>query len=90
MEKCQRDWDEALLKLPSWSKNVDQEVRRYIGACRDVARANLHWRYVHMNTTMRFDSYVLADFSHSFKSGRYLNREEGDQVRATRVLSLSC
>lgn len=67
MEDCQRDWEEAINNLPSWDKQTDQEVRRYIDACKDVARANLHW---------------------SFKSGRYLNAEQGKKVRETRTLDL--
>lgn len=67
MEKCQREWDDAIANLPSWGEEVDKEVRRYIDACSDVARANMHW---------------------SFKSGRYLNPEEGKKVRETRILDL--
>jgi hypothetical protein len=47
MELRQREWDEAIENLPSWGEETDKEVRRYIDACRDVARANLWWRYVH-------------------------------------------
>ncbi|KAK6850358.1 Presilphiperfolan-8-beta-ol synthase [Apiospora arundinis] len=67
MENCQRDWEDAIANLPSWDKETDKEVRKYIDACRDVARANLHW---------------------SFKSGRYLNAEQGKKVRETRILDL--
>lgn len=67
MENCQRDWDDAIATLPSWGEKADKEVRRYIDACSDVARANLHW---------------------SFKSGRYLNAEQGKKVRETRILDL--
>jgi hypothetical protein len=60
MDICQRDWSDALAKLPSWGEQVDQEVRRYIDVCRDVARANLNWRYVHMDVIMRSDSDLLT------------------------------
>ncbi|PVH92540.1 terpenoid synthase [Periconia macrospinosa] len=67
MENCQRDWEEAIADLPHWDAETNNEVRRYIDACSDVARANLHW---------------------SFKSGRYLNAEQGKKVRETRIMDL--
>ncbi|KAJ8119947.1 hypothetical protein ONZ43_g3216 [Nemania bipapillata] len=45
MEQCQKDWDNALANLPSWGEETDKEVQRYLGACRDVARANLWWSF---------------------------------------------
>ncbi|KAI8631481.1 isoprenoid synthase domain-containing protein [Xylariaceae sp. FL1651] len=45
MSECQRDWDDAMETLPSWGEEVDKEVQRYIGACRDVARANMLWSF---------------------------------------------
>jgi hypothetical protein len=44
MVQCQQDWDKAVETLPSCGEQIDREVRRYIGACRDVARANMRWR----------------------------------------------
>lgn len=69
MESCQRDWEDAVAEIPTsqWDAATTAEVQRYLGACRDVARANLHW---------------------SFKSGRYLNKEQGLKVRETRVMDL--
>lgn len=67
MENCQRDWDDAIDNLPSWGKEEDVEVRRYVDACGHVARANMLW---------------------SFKSGRYLNEDQGKKVRDTRILDL--
>ncbi|TRX91610.1 hypothetical protein FHL15_007392 [Xylaria flabelliformis] len=45
MAECQRDWDDAIEKLPSWGDEVDKQVQRYLGACRDVARANMLWSF---------------------------------------------
>lgn len=56
MTQCQKDWDDAVANLPSWGEETDKEVQRYLGACRDVARANLWWRYVQPlpKTKLRF------------------------------------
>ncbi|TGJ85524.1 hypothetical protein E0Z10_g3263 [Xylaria hypoxylon] len=45
MDQCQNDWDNAVANLPSWGEETDKEVQRYLGACRDVARANLWWSF---------------------------------------------
>ncbi|KAI0401917.1 isoprenoid synthase domain-containing protein [Xylaria palmicola] len=45
MDQCQKDWDDAVANLPSWGEETDREVHRYLGACRDVARANLWWSF---------------------------------------------
>jgi len=46
MEACHRDWEDAVAALPaSWDTETDGEVRRYLGACRGVSRANLHWHF---------------------------------------------
>ncbi|KAI0543721.1 isoprenoid synthase domain-containing protein [Xylaria curta] len=45
MVECQREWDDAIKKLPSWGEETDKEVQRYIDACRDVARANMLWSF---------------------------------------------
>ncbi|KAI0536211.1 isoprenoid synthase domain-containing protein [Xylaria digitata] len=45
MEQCQKDWHNAVANLPSWGEETDKEVQRYLGACRDVARANLWWSF---------------------------------------------
>ncbi|KAI0514695.1 isoprenoid synthase domain-containing protein [Xylaria bambusicola] len=45
MNQCQKDWDDAVANLPSWGEETDKEVQRYLGACRDVARANLWWSF---------------------------------------------
>lgn len=44
MVQCQQDWDRAVEALPSWGEETDTEVKRYLDACRDVARANMRWR----------------------------------------------
>ncbi|RWA05911.1 hypothetical protein EKO27_g9194 [Xylaria grammica] len=45
MDQCQKDWEDAVANLPSWGEETDKEVQRYLGACRDVARANLWWSF---------------------------------------------
>ncbi|KAI0861251.1 hypothetical protein F4860DRAFT_476411 [Xylaria cubensis] len=48
MAECQkdwRDWDDAIEKLPSWGNEVNKHMQRYLGACRDVARANMLWSF---------------------------------------------
>ncbi|RYC65905.1 hypothetical protein CHU98_g342 [Xylaria longipes] len=45
MDQCQKDWDDAVANLPSWGEETDKEVQSYLGACRDVARANLWWSF---------------------------------------------
>lgn len=44
MVQCQEDWDHAVAALPSWGTQYDTEVKRYLDACRDVAKANMRWR----------------------------------------------
>ena len=46
MVQCQNDWDDAVAALPSWGEETDKQVRRYLDACSDVARANMRWRLV--------------------------------------------
>ncbi|KAI0458269.1 isoprenoid synthase domain-containing protein [Xylaria acuta] len=67
MDQCQKDWNNAVANLPSWGEETDKEVQRYLGATRDVARANLWW---------------------SFRSGRYLNKEEAADARINKILTL--
>ncbi|KAH8198422.1 hypothetical protein TruAng_007406 [Truncatella angustata] len=45
MDERQREWKKAVSELPSWGEKVDHEVRKYLDACRDVARANLYWSF---------------------------------------------
>lgn len=41
-----RQWEDALKCVGSWGGEIDGEVARYIQGISNVAKANLHWRYV--------------------------------------------
>ena len=43
---CYRRWQAAMDRLPSWEVGVDEDVMKFIYGCRNIALANLHWRYV--------------------------------------------
>ncbi|KAJ5320443.1 terpene cyclase [Penicillium antarcticum] len=40
-----RDWYLALADLPSWGRDIDAEVQKYIRGVRNVVQANLHWSF---------------------------------------------
>ncbi|KAF2086500.1 terpenoid synthase [Saccharata proteae CBS 121410] len=42
---CYRQWYIAHSKIPSWGEKIDVQVQRYLKACVDVLRANVHWSY---------------------------------------------
>ncbi|KKZ62474.1 hypothetical protein EMCG_03137 [[Emmonsia] crescens] len=39
-----RRWYIAHSKLPILGEELDEQVQRYVGGCRDVLASNLHWR----------------------------------------------
>lgn len=45
LQKCHEDWDEALLKLPTWGSEVDEQVRRYVSLCCNIAVGSMRWSY---------------------------------------------
>ncbi|OTA07723.1 hypothetical protein A9Z42_0086270 [Trichoderma parareesei] len=45
LEACYESWYNALDELPVWGADIDQEVRRYLDACRNVGLGNLHWSF---------------------------------------------
>ncbi|RFU80025.1 terpene synthase [Trichoderma arundinaceum] len=40
-----RRWDEAEASVPSWGKETDLQVRKYIEGIKSVVKANLHWSF---------------------------------------------
>ena len=40
---CYRQWYTALSKVPVWGEKVDQEVIKFVDACRNVPLGHLHW-----------------------------------------------
>ncbi|KAL7818357.1 terpenoid synthase [Trichoderma gracile] len=45
LDACYESWYNALDELPVWGAGIDQEVRRYLDACRNVGLGNLHWSF---------------------------------------------
>ncbi|KAL6883036.1 isoprenoid synthase domain-containing protein [Trichoderma longibrachiatum] len=45
LDACYETWYSALGELPVWGAETDQEVRRYLDACRNVGLGNLHWSF---------------------------------------------
>ncbi|KAH0491851.1 hypothetical protein TgHK011_003256 [Trichoderma gracile] len=45
LDACYESWYNALNELPVWGAGIDQEVRRYLDACRNVGLGNLHWSF---------------------------------------------
>lgn len=37
-------WDEAVKALPSWGKEIDDQVHQYIQGVQNIVQANLSWR----------------------------------------------
>ncbi|TEA14390.1 (+)-eremophilene synthase [Colletotrichum sidae] len=73
IERCYRRWDEALEHMPSWGAELDIVVLTYLDGIRNIALGSLLWSVT---------SVV------SFWTGRYFDKEEGDQLRKTRILRL--
>ncbi|KAL7816077.1 isoprenoid synthase domain-containing protein [Trichoderma aethiopicum] len=45
LERRYERWDKAEASLPSWGKEVDVEVRKYIEGIKCVVKANLNWSF---------------------------------------------
>ncbi|TDZ46184.1 (+)-eremophilene synthase [Colletotrichum trifolii] len=73
IERCYRRWDEALEHMPSWGAELDIVVLTYLDGIRNIALGSLLWSVT---------SVV------SLWTGRYFDKEEGDQLRKTRILRL--
>jgi hypothetical protein len=37
-------WNKALKALPSWGREIDEQVRQYVKGIQDLVQANLSWR----------------------------------------------
>lgn len=46
LEQRYIQWDQAIHHLPSWSADIDGEVRQYIDGIQNVVQANISWRCV--------------------------------------------
>ena len=44
LERRYERWDKIEASLPSWGKEADVEVRKYIEGIKCVVKANLNWR----------------------------------------------
>lgn len=44
LERRYERWDKAEASLPSWGREADVEVRKYIEGIKCVVKANLNWR----------------------------------------------
>ncbi|KAH6607017.1 putative pentalenene synthase, partial [Trichoderma cornu-damae] len=80
-----RRWDKAEASVPSWGKEADLQVRKYIEGIKSVVRANLVWRQV-LTVISSLSSHLTRAYL-SFKSERYLGSNP-DKVRVTRRLRI--
>lgn len=44
LEQRYQRWDKAEASVPSWGKEADVQVRKYVEGIKCVVKANLNWR----------------------------------------------
>ncbi|KAI1841069.1 hypothetical protein JX266_012727 [Neoarthrinium moseri] len=42
---CYNKWRDAVANVPSWGDEIDEEVKKFIGGCQNLALGNLHWSF---------------------------------------------
>ena len=94
-----RRWYMALAEMPSWGSEMDRIVLKYLDGIRGIVLGSLLWRCVYFLVPFLLVSPFLFSLLvshvltlpaplHSFWTGRYFNKEEGELLRRTRQLRL--